>query len=55
MGYSQNSPAKKNGWETDNLKGKVKSYKEYNIGALVIYQERRFAVGDNDFGIGRFA
>ena len=26
MGYSQNSPTKKNGWETDNLRGKVKSY-----------------------------
>ena len=25
-GYSQNSPTKKNGWETDNLRGKVKSY-----------------------------
>ena len=26
MGYSQTTPAKKNGWETDNLRGKVKSY-----------------------------
>ena len=26
LGYSQNSPTKKNGWETDNLRGKVKSY-----------------------------
>ena len=31
--YSQNSPTKKNGWETDNLKGKVKSYTQSKYGA----------------------
>ena len=33
MVYSQNSPTKKNGWETDNLKGKVKSFTESTYGA----------------------
>ena len=32
-GYAQNSPTKKNGWETDNLKGKVKSFTESTYGA----------------------
>ena len=33
MGYSQTTPAKKNGWEEANLKGKVKSLTESKYGA----------------------
>ena len=44
LGYSQRHPAKKNGWETDNLRGKVKSiiresYTQDSIGGLVISQQ----------------
>ena len=31
LGYSQSSPTKKNDWEENNLKGKVKSFSEYRF------------------------